>query len=181
MRTRFWLGSVSRGILHHAPANVACVPITVGYREPNIGIPAFKRVLVPTDFSQLGNKAVAFAYGTVRRGGEVNLLHVISPSGGFKPEAKGADESQAKWKQGLSARLQALVPKAATVRGVQSRIEIVEHQHPAAAICQAAERSGADLICMGSRGKSTLKKKLLGSVTEAVMRRSNRPVLVIRN
>jgi len=179
--SRFWLGSVSRGILHHAPMNVACVPITVESLKPNIGIPAFKRVLVPTDFSQLGNKAVAFAYGTVRRGGEVSLIHVISPVGGFKPEAKGADESLAKWKQGLSAKLQALVPKAATVRGVQSRIEIVEHQHPAAAICQSAERSGADLICIGSRGKSTLKKKLIGSVTEAVMRRSNRPVLVIRN
>jgi nucleotide-binding universal stress UspA family protein len=179
--SRFWLGSVSRGILHHAPMNVACVPITDDSLKPSIGIPAFKRVLVPTDFSKLGNKAVAFAYGTVRRGGEVSLLHVISPVGGFKPEAKSADESVAKWKQDLSAQLQALVPKAATFRGVQSRIEIVEHQHPAAAICQSAERSGADLICIGSRGKSTLKKKLIGSVTEAVMRRSNRPVLVIRN
>lgn len=51
----------------------------------------------------------------------------------------------------------------------------------AAAICQAAERSGAELICIGSRGRSGLKKKLLGSVTESVMRRSSRPVLVIQS
>lgn len=178
---RFWLGSVSRGILHHAPTNVACVPMAVDSREPDLDIPAFKRVLVPTDFSKLGNKAVAFAYGAARRGGEVSLLHVIPPAGKFKPEAESAEGPQAKRKQELTARLQALVPRAALARGIQTQVEIVEHQHPAAAICQAAERSGAELICIGSRGKSTLKNKLLGSITEAVMRRSDRPVLVIRS
>ena len=178
---RFWLGSVSRGILHHAPTNVACVPLAVDSREPKVGIPTFKRVLVPTDFSKLGNKAVAFAYGTARRGGEVSLLHVISPAGKFKPEAESAEGPQAKRKQELSARLEALVPPTALARGIQTRVEVVEHQHPAAAICQAAERAGAGVICIGSCGRSGLKKKLLGSVTEAVMRRSDRPVLVIRS
>lgn len=178
---RFWLGSVSRGILHHAPTNVACVPMAVDSNEPKSGIPTFKRVLVPTDFSKLGNKAIAVAYGTARRGGEVSLLHVISPAGRFRPDEKSADGDQAKRKQDVAARLQALVPEAALARGVQSRIEIVEHEHPAAAICQAAERSGAELICIGSRGKSTMKNKLVGSITAAVMRRSDRPVLVIRS
>lgn len=178
---RFWLGSVSRGILHHAPTNVACVPMAVDSRESKIDIPTFKRVLVPTDFSRLGNKAVAFAYGTVRRGGEVSLLHVISPASSFKPDEASVNGDRAKRKRDLAARMEALVPKAAFTRGVQSRIEIVEHQHPSAAICQAAERCGADLVCIGSQGRSSLKKKLLGSVTESVMRRSKRPVLVVRN
>lgn len=178
---RFWLGSVSRGILHHSPTNVACVPMAVDSRELKIDIPTFKRVLVPTDFSRLGNKAVAFAYGTARRGGEVSLLHVISPAGSFKPDEASVNGDRAKRKRDLAARLEALVPKAALARGVQSRIEIAEHQHPSAAICQAAERCGADLVCIGSQGRSGLKKKLLGSVTESVMRRSKRPVLVVRN
>ena len=177
---RFWLGSVSRGILHHAPTNVACVPMVVDSREPKIGIPMFKRVLVPTDFSKLGNKVIAFAYGTARRGGEVRLVHVIPPVGGFKPDSEGTDGRHAKRKQDLVARLEALVPENALARGIQTRVEVVEHQHPDAAICQAAERAGADLICIGSRGRSGIKKKLLGSVTEGVMPRSERPVLVIR-
>lgn len=178
---RFWLGSVSRGILHHASTNVACVPMTVDLDERQYGIPAFKRVLVPTDFSKLGNKAIAFAYGAAQRGGEVSLVHVIPPVGGFKPDAEGTDGRHAKRKRDLAARLEALVPESALARGIQSRVEVVEHQHPAAAICQAAERSGAELICIGSRGRSDLKKKLLGSVTESVMRRSSRPVLLIRS
>ena len=179
--SRFWLGSVSRGILHHAPTNVVCVPMAVDSSEPRNGIPVFKRVLVPTDFSKLGDKAIAFAYGTAQRGGEVSLVHVIPPVGDFNLKAERTHGHHAKRKKNLAARLEALVPENALARGIQSRVEVVEHQHPAAAICQAAERSGAELICIGSRGRSGLKKKLLGSVTESVMRRSSRPVLVIRS
>jgi nucleotide-binding universal stress UspA family protein len=50
---------------------------------------------------------------------------------------------------------------------------------PATAICQAAERFDADLICMGSRGRSLFKKMIFGSVSQDVMERSNRAVLVI--
>lgn len=165
---RFWLGSVSRGILHHAPMNVACVPMTDDLSAKRDGPPAFRRVLVSTDFSKLADKAVLFAYGAAQRGGEVCLVHVIPlRRAGLKKE--------------LSARLESLIPENAQARGIQTLIEIAEHERPAVAICQAAERFGADLICIGSRGRSGLKKKFLGSVTEAVMRRSSRPVLVIRS
>ena len=178
--SRFWLGSVSRGVLHHAATNVACVPMAADFDRHPRSIPALKRVLVPTDFSKSGNQAVAFAYGTLPCGGEVSLLHVAPPVGGFQADAKGASEQQTKRNQDLTVRLQALVPEGAHERGIQSRAEVVGHFYPATAICQAAERANADLICLGSRGLSGLKKKLLGSVTELVMKRSRRPVLVIR-
>ncbi len=179
--SRFWLGSVSRGVLHHAPTNVVCVPAA---DEPKSaeeeGIPAYRRVLVPTDFSKQGNRAITFAYGAAPRGGEVCLVHVIPPTGGFRPEAEDKDGPKAKQKQELTGRLEALVPEEARSRGIRSRVEIVEHEHPDAAISQAAERFAADLICIGSRSRSGLKGKLLGSVTERLMRRSGRPVLVVR-
>ncbi len=178
---RFWLGSVSRGILHHAPTNVACVPMAEDAVESATDTSLFRRVLVATDFSKLGNKAVASAYGATRRGGEVSLLHVIPSSGAFKPKPEGGKERPTKRKREIVARLQALVPAGAHDRGIQSRVEVVEHYQPATAIAQAAERAGAELICLGSRGQSGLKRKLLGSVTESVMRRSKRPVLVIRD
>jgi nucleotide-binding universal stress UspA family protein len=165
---RFWLGSVSRGILYHAPMNVACVPMADDLSAKHDGLPAFRRVLVSTDFSKLGNKAVLFACGAAQRGGEVCLIHVI-PS------------RRKRLKNELSARLESLIPERVQERGIQTRIEVVEHEQPAVAICQAAERFSADLICIGSRGCWGLKKKFLGSVAEAVMRRSSRPVLVIRS
>jgi nucleotide-binding universal stress UspA family protein len=104
---RIWLGSVSRGILHHASTNVACVPLADEANTPREDIPAFSRVLVPTDVSKLGNKAIAFAYGAAQRGGEVSLVHVIPPVGGFKPSAEGTDGPRAKRRRNLVARLEA--------------------------------------------------------------------------
>ena len=178
--SRFWLGSVSRGVLSNTSMNVVCVP---AMEEPdgNLNrIPAYRQVLVPTDFSKPGNRAIAFAYGAAPRGGVVCLVHVIPPTGGFKPRTEPANAPNAKLKQELAARLEALIPDDALTREIRSKVEIVEHEHPAVAICQAAERCGADLICIGSRGRSGIKKQLLGSVTEALMRRSSRPVLVVR-
>ncbi len=165
---RYWLGSVSRGVLNNTSMNVVCVPAAAHPVTENI--PTYRRVLVPTDFSEPGNRAIAYAYGAATRGGEVCLMHVIPPAGA----------ANAKRKQQLAARLKALVPEEAGRRGVQSRVEVVEHQHPDLAISQAAERFAADLICIGSRGRAGLKRHLLGSVTEGVMRRSRRPVLVVR-
>jgi nucleotide-binding universal stress UspA family protein len=178
--SRFWLGSVSRGVLHHARTNVVCVPPADELKPTTEGIAAYRRVLVPTDFSKPSNRAISFAYGAAPRGGEVCLVHVIPPTGGFRPETAAKDGTTASRKQELTARLEALIPEEARNRGIWSRVEVVEHQHPAAAISQAAERFAADLICIGSRGHSGLKKKLLGSVTERLMRRSSRPVLVVR-
>lgn len=178
--SRFWLGSVSRGVLHHAPTNVVCVPAADVTKSAEERIPAYRRVLVPTDFSKQGNRAITFAYGAAPRGGEVCLVHVVPPTGGFRPKAEDKDGPKAKRRQELTARLESLIPEGARLRKIRGRVEIVEHQHPDAAISQAAERFGADLICIGSRGRSSLKRKLLGSVTEKLMRRSSRPVLVIR-
>lgn len=47
-------------------------------------------------------------------------------------------------------------------------------------IVAVAERHGAEMIVIGSRGNSGLRRILLGSVAEQVMRRSKCPVLVVR-
>ena len=51
---------------------------------------------------------------------------------------------------------------------------------PAEEIVKLAEKVGADIIVMGHRGRSFLKKILLGSVAEGVVKISNNPVLVVR-
>jgi nucleotide-binding universal stress UspA family protein len=179
--SRYWLGSVSRGVLNNTSTNVVCVPAMEESDGIRNRIPTYRRVLVPTDFSKQGNKAIAFAYGAVPRGGEVCLVHVVPPRGGLEPRTEKAHTANAKRKQELAARLEPLIPDDALSRGIRSKVEIVEHEHPSVAISQAAERCAADLICIGSRGRSGLKKKLLGSVTESVMKRSKCPVLVIRS
>lgn len=57
---------------------------------------------------------------------------------------------------------------------------LVIEAEPAEAIRGAAATTGADLIVMGSHGHSQVRHVLLGSVTEAVIRGSALPVLVVR-
>ena len=51
---------------------------------------------------------------------------------------------------------------------------------PPAEICAQAESLGADLIVIGSHGRTGLKRFLLGSVAESVVRHAPVPVLVVR-
>jgi nucleotide-binding universal stress UspA family protein len=159
---RVWHGSISRRILHHAPMSVACVPVAP--REAGT-IPTFDRVLVATDFSERAGHAIPYAYAALPREGAVCLVHAIKPGA-----AKGEAEAQ----------LRALIPAESEERGVATEVRIVESADAAKAICEAAERFGADLVCIGSHGRSGLAAAVMGSVAQAVIAQSLRPVLVVR-
>ena len=168
---RFWLGSVSRSILHHAPMSVAVVPMSKAGDQEHKAIPQFRRVLVTTDFSDLGNRAIPYAYSALRRGGTVCLIHVVEPN---------KQKTQLKQSNDSKARLRMLIPPDSEAQGIETQVEIVESRKPSQAICQAAERFGADLICIASHGRSGLSKTILGSVAHDVMTCSKRPLLVVR-
>ncbi|WP_410210443.1 universal stress protein [Aquirhabdus sp.] len=55
------------------------------------------------------------------------------------------------------------------------------HDDIARAILKSAEENGADLIVIGTHGRRGIKRLFLGSVAEQLVRRSQRPVLLIRN
>lgn len=183
--SRLWHVSTSRGLLHYAPMSVLVVPAKTGPVE--MPIPQVRRVLVTTDFSELGNQAIPHAYSVLRSGGTVRLLHVESPAGSPNPRAGGATHGQRvkpgpqlqKLKE-AERQLRALIPAEADARGINSEVEVAEHREPAEAICQAAERFGADLICMGTHGRSGLSAAVLGSVASGVMAKSKRPLLSVR-
>lgn len=69
---------------------------------------------------------------------------------------------------------------ATELPGVDAAARIVWSGSPADAICRLAEETSADLIVMGTHGRSGLGHVLAGSVAEAVIRQSGRPVLVRR-
>jgi nucleotide-binding universal stress UspA family protein len=166
---RLW--SVSSGVLHLAGMSVATVPTSPGTLLGPEGLPEVKRVLVATDLSDSAGWAVTFAYALVgRHGGDVHLLHVVqSPR---REEERAAADAE------LARRLRALAPSAAGREGITTHVEIT-HGAVVAEICAAAERVGADVVCVGSRGASGFKA-LLGSAVAGVLRECARPVLVVR-
>jgi nucleotide-binding universal stress UspA family protein len=166
---RLW--SVSSGVLHLGRACVATVPMSPGTLLGPEGLPEVKRVLVATDMSATSKWTVTFAYALLgRRGGDVHLLHVAPPAGSDEERA-GADAE-------LARRLRALAPAAAEREGITTHVEVARGA-VAAEICEAAERLGVDVVCVGSRVESGVKA-LLGSAVAAVLRESARPVLVVR-
>ena len=156
--------SVSRRVLHTAPVSVACVPAHRVVSVKNAALPQVGRVLVATDLSTHGSGAVPHAFSLPPAGGAVCLLHVAAPGTQTEP---------------LLARLHELIPAEAARRGIQAEVKVIPHHHAAEAICDAAERFEADVICIGSHGQTGLAATLMGSVAQAVVGRSTRPVLVV--
>lgn len=162
---RLWQGSVSRGVLHHAACNVACVPGGPS-AEDQYAIPMFRSVLVPTDFSPAANRAIPVGYGLVAPGGIVHLLHVVTR----KP---GEDALN------VTDRLRALVPKGAPEKGVATEVEVLQEEDAWRGIWHSAGRRGVDAICMATHGRSGMSEAVFGSQAREVLHRVHQPVILV--
>ena len=70
---------------------------------------------------------------------------------------------------------------ASLLQGVADvELSVCQHPSPGRALCQMAEDEGADLLILGSHGRSGLSRAFLGSVAEKVVRHAPCPVLVVR-
>lgn len=167
------LGSVSGVVLHYSHASVACVPASGDQALLPEDIPPMRRVLMPTDLSAVANAAIPYGYALLGEGGgEVWLLHVLPAESHATAPPDRAE---------IVARLRELVPAAAMQKNIVTRIETVQSADVARAIRETAERLAVDAICMASHGRTGLARTLLGSVVEAVMRQSCRPMFIIRS
>jgi nucleotide-binding universal stress UspA family protein len=182
---RLWHGSVSHGVAHFATVSVACVPAA---EAPPIteALPPVRRVLAPTDFSELGNRAIRYAYGLVGAGGTVHLLHVIEPNMLPNPSYAhpGAErvptlDEQSAQRATLVQQLEGLEPGDARQRGITTEVDIVADAEVGAAICETADRLEVDAICMSSHGHSGLSKLMAGSVAQRVLTQTRRPLFII--
>lgn len=163
------LSSVSSVVLHFGHSAVACVPKSPAEPSATRALPKLRRVLAATDLSALGNEAIRHAFSLLGEAeAEVYLVHVV-------PAAQTtADDAL------LAGALREQIPRQATRGRIAARTEIIHDDQVAEAIVAAAQRLGADVICVGSHGHSGLRRTLLGSVAEAVMRHARQPVFVVR-
>lgn len=165
--------SVSREVLHQAAVNVICVPIVSHFDAREAHIPDFHRVLVATDLSERGNTAVPFACAACCIGGLVKIVHVAPPRLPAKRSARPGSPGD------LRQRLGALIPNECGARCEPPLVEVLENTNVARAICEEADRFGADVVCMASHG-SGASHGLHGSVTKGVLKRLRRPLLVVQ-
>jgi nucleotide-binding universal stress UspA family protein len=176
---RLWEGSVSQRVLRCARASVACVPADAQTQTT----PAIRRVLVATDFSTVGNAAVPLAYSILGTDGTVHLVHVLKTAHDpLDPYDILVPKVGANAERVVAARdeLAKLIPKDGAGVSASTSIHVLEASDPEKAICQAAERLGADVICLGTHGRSGVSRAVLGSVAQAVLAGTRRPVLLAR-
>jgi nucleotide-binding universal stress UspA family protein len=139
---------------------------------------SFKTIVVPTDFSPFANEALRIACSLAREsGGKLILLHVaqrpvVTVAGMPVPPPPPPTID---W-SGLRAELDGA---AAGIQGVTIESLAVEGE-PAATIVDLARERGADLIVMGSHGRTGLSRLLMGSVAEHVVRKAACPVLTVK-
>jgi nucleotide-binding universal stress UspA family protein len=175
--------SFSRRVLAQARTNVLCVPARPGAGD--LDIPPIRRVLLTTDFSEVSEEALRHAYSLLPSGGTIHVVHVCpEPTKGINPLISSKvylihSIDAEKTRQAAAEQLAALPRHLMTVPGVSVTSEIITHHDTAAAICEAAARHGADVICMGTPGHSRAAAALLGSTLQSVISQVHIPVYVI--
>jgi nucleotide-binding universal stress UspA family protein len=145
------------------------------------------KILVPTDGSKAAQKAAIYAVDLAKQlKASVIVLSVIdkrSFMGQTVPARTAArhviepiDDYLREAAEGYAGEIKRLCDK----NGVQSKI-VITAGHPVEDIVKEAARAKANLIIMGSHGKSALAVAILGSVTYGVMHKETKiPVLIVR-
>jgi nucleotide-binding universal stress UspA family protein len=142
----------------------------------------FRRILHASDFSPASRRAFDAAVGLAKaNGAALTLVHVLEPA---IPWVEVDYASPRAYKLVTSARAAATKQLGALVRkakeaGVQSTGRLVDG-NPRDAIPRAATRMHADLVVVGTHGRTGLNKLLLGSVAERVVATVPCPVLTVR-
>jgi nucleotide-binding universal stress UspA family protein len=166
---RALMGSVSDSVVRHAP----CPTLVV--REEPLTFPT--KVLLATDGSEEARLAATTAAALA--GGTDSELHVVTV-GPFVPTVLAATEEEPA-RMAREAR-----------RTLDEQVELIEaaggnvaEAHlglggAAEEIVALAEDVGAGLIAMGSRGRGGIRRALMGSVSERVVRHAHSPVMIFR-
>ncbi len=140
-----------------------------------------RTILCPVDFSPGSDEATRYATSLAKKlGAKLHLVHVYplpmlaAPDGGFMLPASVLSEIS-----DSAARSLRKATDACKASGLEPETHLADGA-PHVEILRVAERVKADLIVMGTHGRSGLAHLLLGSVAEKVVRSSPIPVLTTR-
>lgn len=157
---RLMVGDSTAKVIGLATCSVLVVPR--GTRMPQNGI------LVATDGSRLGDAA---AHSAVRLVGKcalpLTVITVLAPDS--DPDTRSESEAAVE-----------RVKQAAAKEQIEIDAMLEEGRRPDEVIIDTAKRKNADMIVVGSHGRTGLGRLLMGSVSERVIGKATCPVLVVK-
>lgn len=145
-----------------------------------------KRILCPIDFSDASRRALDHATVVARwYGARLTAMHVVSPLFVPMPPVLFAEPAPATTPHlseaetdDVAARVRTWLGPAAQA-GVDADVRIEEGNQPASHVLAYAAAWPADLIVLGTHGRSGFDHLLLGSVTEKILRKAPCPVMTV--
>lgn len=173
---RLLIGSVSSSVVRHAHGPVLVV------RDGGDALP--ERILLAVDGSEESRLAVqAAAELSEKTGAEVHIAHVLpSPERMYGPHFYSADVKGSlleRVERDAREFLDRQAGKISSAGGKVGGTRLASGNAPAE-IVKLAEELHADLTILGSRGLGGVRRALMGSVSDSVVRHAHSPVLVVR-
>jgi nucleotide-binding universal stress UspA family protein len=189
---RFWLGSVADALVRQS--TIPMLFVQPEESEANLAQePAFGRVLIPLDGSQLAEQilepAAALAAATKADVTLLRVVQLLTPESyiphsrrvsGIRPALlKQLQDVDRQELERAEDYLNQLAERLGT-RSLSVHTRVVSHVRPATAILDDASTNGFDLIALATHGRGGLKRLLVGSVADKVLRGAITAVLVYR-
>ena len=164
---------MSERVARKAPCSVALVPS---------GSPArFDNIFVALDFSPYSREALETALAFARAGAANRLtcVHVYTVPSGYNKTGRSYEQFASIMKQNAQQQFDELLP-AMNTEGIEIEFISQASTQPFQGIAEIVHTNGADLLVVGSRGRSKTAAILLGSVTERLIEICNVPILTVK-
>ena len=169
------LGSVSTKVVRHAKTNLLIMRYKLveeleGVKHEKFCPMIFSKVLLPTDFSEFAGETISFIKN-IKEIKEFDLLNVVS-----KGETKEEIEENVNEAKNRLGEIKEELGRAGFMVKDHVRVGNIPEE-----IISTAEDEDISLIAMNPHGKGWFKELLVGSTSWAVVRRANRPVLLVKS
>ena len=144
----------------------------------------YTRILVPVDGSGASarglDEAIELAHHLKAR---IRIVHVVEPWVMVSPETPAANLQVAESIRSAGAGLLKVCEDKVTKAGIKADAELIETFGDSAGGCivKKAKEVDADLIVCGTHGRRGIRRMLMGSDAEYIVRRAPAPVLLVRN
>ncbi|MBL8999704.1 MAG: universal stress protein [Phycisphaerae bacterium] len=177
------IGTVATACVRKSPIDVLLVRDT----RPGHGAGPFASVVAAVDFSNTSRAAVQrAAMFASKDGAAFHLLHVFQPPWQRlhyrAPTPLATPEMQKQYRDGLGRRLEEFGREAIAgpFPGLRPRCEVFECPGHRSGIVDYAASVGADLVVLGTRGRTNLRDVFLGSTAEKTLRETRCSVLAVK-
>jgi nucleotide-binding universal stress UspA family protein len=144
---------------------------------------AYQHILVPIDGSETAYTALTQAAALAKAfNAKVTVVQVLTLDPYIAAEyitAQQTNELIERARRSIEGHLQDAQTKFAEL-GIDVTTQLLEGQSISLEIAKSAKKLNADVIVIGSHGRTGIKKLLLGSVAQSVLSEADLPVLIVK-